>query len=89
MKHLSKHTLLEDRLGGRCHKRAENPMEVAVRINHKEVSMLECQGSVGSEARMPRAGLRISDFRHCKCYCEQLLDLLPAYTCLPLFPFFD
>ena len=46
------HALLEDKPWGRCHRRAESPTEAAIRINHKEVSILESQGSVDSEARM-------------------------------------
>ena len=49
---VEQHALLEDQPGGRCHRRAESPVEAAIRMNHKEVSMLEFQGSVDSEARM-------------------------------------
>ena len=67
---VEQHALLEDKPGGRWHRRAESPMEAAIRINHKEVSMLEYQGSVDSEARMQgrEGGLRLQEFRPCKCY---------------------
>lgn len=66
MKQLPRHALLEMSWGGGCRRgriEGREPMEAAIRINHKEVSVPEeSQGSIRAEARMARAGRRIWDF---------------------------